>query len=96
MDINTLIVLEKTLFISFTIKDDKLCFELDEPSDKNLTFKLSKLCPDSEHCKSIIFRQDEYVMPLNVGKYVFTFNTSSKTALCVEFKDNKISFEIQR
>jgi hypothetical protein len=89
-NITTQIVLETNLYMSFTIKHDRLCFELDEPEDKALTITVTNL--DYKHTYTI--NQDDQLAPLDNGSYIFQFNTSNKTALKVIFSDNKLAFEL--
>jgi hypothetical protein len=90
LNITTQIILETNLYMSFGIKNDKLCFELDEPEDKDLTITLL----DINSKQTYTIYQDEEVEPLDIGSYIFIFNTLQKTALSVIFKDNKLAFEI--
>ena len=89
MNITSQIILEENLFMSFEIKDDKLWFELDEPEDKNLTISIITVSSKQE----CTIKQDEFIEPLDVGSYIFVFNTQKKTSLSVIFKNNKLSFE---
>jgi hypothetical protein len=90
LNITTQIILETNLYMSFEIKNDKLWFELDEPEDKDLTITLL----DGNSKQKYTIRQDEEIEPLDVGSYIFIFNTLQKTVLSVIFKDNKLAFEI--
>jgi hypothetical protein len=90
LEITTQIILETNLYMSFEIKDNKLCFELDKPENEELTITIYFV---DVKIKTII-RQDEQIEPLDVGSYIFLFNTEQKTALSVIFNDNKLAFEI--
>jgi hypothetical protein len=90
MNITSQIILETNLYMSFEIKDDKLWFELDEPEDKDLTISIINYTSKEQY----IIRQDEPVEPLDLGSYIFVFNTPKKTALSVIFKNNKLAFGI--
>ena len=90
LDITTQIILETNLYMSFEIKDNKLCFELDKPENEELTITIYYV---NSKIKNII-RQDEEVEPLDTGSYIFVFNTEQKTTLSVIFNDNKLAFEI--
>ena len=90
LNITSQIILETNLYMSFEIKNDKLCFELDEPEDKNLTITIV----DVNSKEGYTIQQDERIEPLDIGLYIFVFNTSKKTKLSVIFNDNKLSFEI--
>ena len=97
MDLTTQITLETNLFMSFEMKNGELHFELDEPEDKNLTFDFyqfpSEIYPEGRRIK---VHQSKVVGPIEMkpGKYSFSFNTPKKTQLIVNFKNNKVSFEI--
>lgn len=90
LHISSQIILETNLFMSFAIKDDKLWFELDEPEDEELTISII----DTTTKQQYTIRQDEQVEPLDIGSYIFAFNTSKMTVLGVVFKNNKLSFSI--
>ena len=97
MDLSTQIILESNLYMSFVIENGKLHFELDEPEDKNLTFDFHQF-PDETYPqgRSVKVHQSivEGPIELKPGTYKFSFNTIKNTQLIVEFKNNKISFEI--
>ena len=90
LNITTQIILETNLYMSFEIKDNKLCFELDQPENKELTITIYYV---DLKIKTII-RQDEGLAPFDTGSYIFLFNTEQKTALSIIFNDNKLAFEI--
>lgn len=62
----------------------------DEPEDKDLTISIINYTSKEQY----IIRQDEQVEPLDVGSYIFIFNTPKKTELSIIFKNNKLAFGI--
>lgn len=97
MILSTQITLESNLYMSFEIKNGELYFELDEPEDKNLTFDFHQFPNETyPQGRSVKVHQSivEGPIELKPGTYKFSFNTIQKTQLVVEFKNNKISFEV--
>ena len=96
MKIDTQVIIEDDIYLSFQVKGDYLLFEMDEPEDNNLTFLLQLLpslsCPNG---RQDTIHHSTLVTPLHMthGTYIITFNTALKTKIKIEFQPKKLSVE---
>ena len=99
MKILSLITLENSVKMTFEIKENKLWFEMDEPSDKEMMVTVYKVplhasvnIQDKKGDETTFHQsalgEKHMLLP---GTYIFTFSNDQYTQLSVVFENNKLS-----
>ena len=97
MKILSLITLDNGIKMTFEIKQNRLCFEMEEPKDTDKIVNVYEVPSDT--CvtgKETTFHQSALGVKhmLRPGTYVFTFSNDQYTHFTVIFNNNKMSFEV--
>ena len=102
MEILSLITLKNGVNMTFEMKESILSFEMDQPTDKDMTVTVHAVPYD----KNALIQKTEGIQRtfhhstlekkymLRPGTYIFTFSNDPSVHLSVVFINNKLSFEV--
>ena len=99
MDILSCITLENGVDMTFTVKNNTLWFEMDEPKDKEMMVTIYEVLCDT-HKDGLLGQENVYHHSeldkkyLTPGTYIFRFSNDQYNKLTVIFNHNKLSFEV--